>query len=81
MSCDAALTLPNEIREFSVLREQDKALIYLIFAKDISLGNAEQQGIGNLPSSASHQNSNRLRLQDTRQRTLLLVLLALILCL
>lgn len=44
-------------------RQTERALLYLIFAKDISLGNAEQQGIGNLPSSASHQNSNRLRLQ------------------
>lgn len=64
VSCGAALTLLNEIRELSVLCDQDKALSYLIFAKDISLGNAEQQGIGNLPSSAGHQNSNRLRLQD-----------------
>lgn len=73
------LTLRNEIRELSVLCERDKAPgLYLIFAKDISLGNAEQQGIGNLPSSAGHQNSNRLRLQDTRQKTQLLVLLVLI---
>lgn len=42
-----------------------KAPLYLIFAKYISLGNAEQQGIGNLPSSTSHQNSDRLSLQDT----------------
>lgn len=78
MSFDTALTLPNEIRELSVLRKKDKALLYLIFAKDISLGNAEQQGIGNLSSSAGHQNSNRLRLQETRQITVMLVLLALI---
>lgn len=57
-----------------VLPKHGEALLYLIFAKDISLGNAEQQGIGNLPSSAGHQNSNRLRLQ----RTVLLELLALI---
>lgn len=43
-----------------------KALIYLVFAKHISLGNAEQQGIGNLPSSTSHQNSDWLSLQDTK---------------
>lgn len=42
-----------------------KAPLYLIFAKYISLGNAEQQGIGNLPSSTSDQNSDRLSLQDT----------------
>lgn len=42
-----------------------KAPLYLIFAKYISLGNAEQQGIGNLTSSTSHQNSDRLSLQDT----------------
>lgn len=52
-----ALTRSNEIRESS------KALLYLIFAKDISLGDAEQQGIGDLPGSTGHQNSNGLRLQ------------------
>lgn len=45
--------------------KRNKAFLYLIFAKDITLGNAEQQGIGNLASSAGHQNSDRLRLQDT----------------
>lgn len=54
------------------------AILYLVFAKDISLGNAEQQGIGYLTSSTGHQNSYRLRLQDTRQRTVLLALLELI---
>lgn len=62
-------TLSDEIRHLSMLWDQKKALLYLIFAKDISLGNAEQQRIGNLPSSASDQNSNRLRLQDKAQNT------------
>ena len=44
-----------------------KADSHLIFAKDISLGNAEQQGIGNLPSGAGHQDSNGIRLWDTRR--------------
>lgn len=40
-----------------------KWLLYLIFTKDISFGNAEQQRVGNLPCSASHQNSKWLSLQ------------------
>lgn len=50
---------------FSHVCNWAKSPLYLILAKYISLGNAEQQGIGNLPSSTSHQNSDRLSLQDT----------------
>lgn len=60
----------NEIKvvgvDFLHVWNRAKTLLYLIFAKHISLGNAEQQGIGNLPSSTSHQNSDRFSLQDTR---------------
>lgn len=45
--------------------EGNKALLYLLFAKDISLGDAEQQGIGNLPGSTGHQDSDGLKLRGT----------------
>lgn len=63
------ITLSNEIKvagiRFLHVCKWAKAP-YLIFAKHISLGNAEQKRIGNLPSSTSHQNSDRLSLQHTR---------------
>lgn len=39
---------------------------YLIFPKYVAFGDAEQKRVGNLPSSTSHQNSDRLGLQHTR---------------
>lgn len=60
-------TMPNEIKGQCVCEmcEWNKAVLYLLFAKDISLGDAEQQGIGNLPGSTGHQDSDGLRLRDT----------------
>lgn len=46
----------------------NKSLSYLIFAKNISFGDAEQQGVGDLSGSTGHQNSDRLSLQDPQQQ-------------
>lgn len=44
---------------------------YLVFAEDIALGNAVEEGVSNLPSSSSHQHSDRFTLQgnDTASPT------------
>lgn len=44
---------------------------YLVFAEDIALGNAVEQGVSNLPGSSSHQHSDRFTLQgnDTASPT------------
>lgn len=36
---------------------------YLVFAEDIALGNAVEEGVSNLPSCSSHQHSDRFTLQ------------------
>lgn len=50
----------------SHLQKSAEKCFYLVLAKDISLGNAVQEGVGDLPCGASYQDSNGITLRKHR---------------